>query len=564
MFKFSSGSEVVNLLVASEILQQPCTANSNLYANTDRNELLEYQISHHGNYSILAFIASPSTLYQGDKPAADLVSSSTLKDTFPRFDFGFLCSKSNPSFSINKATVSLFESCHQKLSELKTQLSKDIKEKKEKKEDWLLIITGHSLGGSIASLFTLWMLDSIDLSKTKRPLCITFGSPLIGDNGLHNAIYQFETWNSCFLHVVSNQDPTPRIFIPHNYKPFGTFLICSESGCACFEDPESILRLLKLTASHDAQIQGPDHYKQVVDDLHHRIFFRDDTVLVNWIKEPFESGVKRQLRALGVLQSEQNISYLKDQERKFIYGRKPSFNSSKKLNAIKVYMAYLEFYKKWCKDEEIGYYDMYKKSELECDIEVQVYRKKLTNSWIDSVGEVEKKPQKEGAAFRTGWLYAGATYKRMIEPLDIADYYNDKNINYEGLGRSPHYVKLEKWLEEAQRQKPEKISMKSKRANAASILTKDSQFWAKLEEAKLLKREDAEAEEKWKDFENHVWDLLKTYDVSPEIFLRDSSFMKWWGDYKKTKGSSYTSPLFDFMKNGEYKQYGRGEWSPPI
>lgn len=207
---------------------------------------------------------------------------------------------------------------------------------------------------------------------------------------------------------------------------------------------------------------------------------------------------------------------------------------------------------------------MYKKSELQCDIEVQVYRKKLTNYWIDSVREVEKRPQKEGAPFRTGWLYGGTTYRRMIEPLDIADYYNDKNTDYENQGRSQHYFKLEKWLKEAQQQKPETNSIRSKRANAASILTEDSQFWARLEEAKLLKIEDAQAEDIWKDFENRVWGMVKNYDVSPEVFLRDSSFMKWWGDYKKTKGSSYTSPFCDFMNNGEYKQYGIGSWPPPI
>lgn len=122
-FRFSSGSEVVNLVVASGLLQQPCTANSKLYKATDPNQLLEYQISHHGNYSILAFIASPSSsTLEGDQLAADLVCSCTLKNTFPLFDFGFLRSKSNPNFSINKATVSLFESHHQKLSELKTQV----------------------------------------------------------------------------------------------------------------------------------------------------------------------------------------------------------------------------------------------------------------------------------------------------------------------------------------------------------------------------------------------------------------------------------------------------------
>ena len=100
-----------------------------------------------------------------------------------------------------------------------------------------LIITGNSLGESVASLFTLWLLKKINFSITKRPLCITFGSPLIGDNGLQNAILNYPTWSSCFSHVVSHQDPVPGVLISlHNppatkstsqtnvYKPFGTFL----------------------------------------------------------------------------------------------------------------------------------------------------------------------------------------------------------------------------------------------------------------------------------------------------------------------------------------------------
>ncbi|KAF3444696.1 hypothetical protein FNV43_RR14389 [Rhamnella rubrinervis] len=430
--RFSSGSEVANLLVASDLLKQSCNANSELYKSTDSNELLEYKISQHGNYSILAFVASPRAL-EGDQLAADLVSSSNLKETFPLFDFGFLCSKSNPKFSINKAVVSLFETYHQKLSKLKTQ---------------------------------------------------------------------------------------------------------------------------------------------VVDDLCHRTICRDVTVLVQWITEPFESGIKRQLQALGVDQPEQYINSLKQQEWKFIYGRKSSFDPSKKLNGMKIYMAYLEFYKKWCKDNETGYYDTYKNSQLECDIQVEVFKKILTNYWTDLVKEVEKKPQRAGTAFRTRWLYGGTNYRRMVEPLDIADYYYGKKTNYESEGRSEHYIKLEEWLKEDQQLKEEKRlkegkepktnSIDSKKENAASILTDDSQFWAKLEEVRLLKMEEPGVEEKLKEFENHVWGLLKNYAVSPEIFLRDSSFMKWWDDYKKTKGRSCSSPLWKFITNGQHKLYEIGKWSPPI
>ena len=117
-------------------------------------------------------------------------------------------------------------------------------ENSKSKSPSLIMITGQSVGGSVATLFTLWLLQGLKLSKTKRPLCVTFGSPLVGDEDLRQCVLQFSTWKSCFLHVASNQDPTPKLVLTRNtsvaYKPFGTFLLCSASGCACSEDPDFI------------------------------------------------------------------------------------------------------------------------------------------------------------------------------------------------------------------------------------------------------------------------------------------------------------------------------------
>nr|XP_048327100.1 senescence-associated carboxylesterase 101-like [Ziziphus jujuba var. spinosa] len=577
MTLFSNGSEKANLVVSSGLLQQSWNANSELYGNSDPNERLRFKVHSQGNYNILAFVTSSWTL-QADR--ADLASSSTFKESFPVFEF--LCSKKNPTFAINKATIFLFASYHDKLLQLKNQLCQVSK-------DTPLIITGHSLGGSIASLFTLWMLDSMDLTKTKRPLCITFGSPLLGDSSLQKAIFQYQTWNSCFLHVVTSLDPVPRIFMHHIpvhqkgvYKPFGTFLICSESGSACFEDPDSILELLVATASYGAQSQNPYEsvplvdYGRVVENLFNRTFLLDTIELPDWAAQPFEAGIIRQLRAIGVALSQHqqqqkiNIINLVNREKRVI--SKKSFNPSKKLNDMKINMAYLEWYKKWSKDQKTGYYDVYKKKLNEWDIKVEGFKKDLTNYWIDMVKEVENKPQKEGAAFRTRWLFGGTNYRRMVEPLDIAEYYKEKKPNYETQGRSDHYIKLEEWQKEEK--KSESNPNNLKREKVSSILTIDSCFWAKVEEAiilcNLLKTEKFGAEEKvnkLKDFENHVWGLLTNYEVSPEIFLPESSFMKWWKDwktYKRTLGSSFTSPLHDFIESGAHVEYDRGNWSPPI
>ncbi|XP_015879236.1 senescence-associated carboxylesterase 101-like isoform X2 [Ziziphus jujuba] len=582
MTVFSNGSETANLVASSGLLQQLWTANWNLYGNNDPNERLRFQVYSQENYNILAFVTSPLTL-QADQ--ADLASLSTLKEKFPVFEL--LCSKNNPTFAINKATILLFASYHNILSELKNELCKGPPYKP-------LIITGHSLGGSIASLFTLWMLNSMDLSKTKRPLCITFGSPLIGDHCLHKAIFQSQTWKSCFLHVVTNQDPVPRILLHHKpahqkgvYKPFGTFLICCESGSACFEDPDSILELLAATASHGAQSQNPYQampsvdYGPVVENLYHRTFCKGATELVDWAKQPFEVGIIRQLQAIGVAQpQQQNIDIINLIKReKQLVSKTKLFDPSKKLNDMKIYMVYLEWYKKLSKNDKTGYYDSYKEKKGTCEFNVEVFKKELTNYWKDMVKEAENKPQKEGASFRIRWLGAGTNYRRMVESLDIAEYYKENKLNYETQGRSHHYIRLEAWLKEWEELLKEENNSggkqnNSKKESVASILTIDSCFWAKVEEAiilcNLLKTEKFGAEEKvkkLKDFESYVWGLLTNYEVSSEIFLTGSSFMKWWKDwkaYKKTLGSSFTSPLDDFMESREYVDYDGGNWSPPI
>ena len=151
-----------------------------------------------------------------------------------------------------------------------------------------LIITGNSLRGSVATLFALSLLEKCNFSNTKRPLCITFGSPLIGDEGLQLAISNYSAWNSCFLHVVSDQDPVPRVLI-NGYKPFGTFLLCSELGCSCFEDPQTILELLMVAYSGNPENQDPnkvfESYGTFVEHLNRKVLCKDPTdheSLIDW------------------------------------------------------------------------------------------------------------------------------------------------------------------------------------------------------------------------------------------------------------------------------------------
>ncbi|KAM4132756.1 hypothetical protein ACJW30_01G276100 [Castanea mollissima] len=590
---FSSGLELANFVVILDILQQAWTAISELHKETSQKDEpsapVEFKIYEPLNCTIIAFFTWPANskdCVQGN--GGDFVTSSALKGYFPHFNF--LCPKSNQKFSINKPALELFTSIFDVLPKSVMANSKP------------LIITGNSLGGSVASLFTLSLLEKINFKNTKRPLCITFGSPLIGDEGLQQAISIYPAWNSCFLHVVSDQDPVPRVLISQTgvYKPFGTFLLCSKLGCSCFEDPQTILELLKATYSGSPGNQDPnpvfDVYGTFVKDINRKVICKDTTMLPERTTQPLRACITTQIVATGLMQPELlqqqqrqnvdvNIIITETERREKLTGKREAFDPTKGLNDFKVYMAYLEQYKKLCKDEGIGYYDRYKiesrNGMTTTDMAVVGYKKSLTCFWEEMVDQAEKRPQTVGAFLRTRSIFGGTNYRRMIEPLHIADYYNiEGSRDYISNGRSEHFKKLEQWLKETEKPSSSSGPNDLKKQNVKSSLTEDSCFWAHVEEALILcdslngresgvmnkesskkKRksiamDDESSKEKLVEFENYVYGLMKNYAVSPEIFLPKSSFMKWWGEYREIMGNSYSSPLTNIIKNVE--EYTKG------
>ncbi|CAI0455479.1 unnamed protein product, partial [Linum tenue] len=169
-----------------------------------------------------------------------------------------------------------------------------------------LIVTGHALGGSIASLFTLWLLDRMSSKKpTKRlPLCITFGSPLVGDKGLRQAVSQRSTWPSCFLHVASSRDHLPSALLAtassSNYEPFGTFLMCDEQSCDCVGDPEIVSRLLSHKASDQLESLSVDEYGKMVEYLKSRVICQGSSILGRPMANSMQAGIALQLQSIGI------------------------------------------------------------------------------------------------------------------------------------------------------------------------------------------------------------------------------------------------------------------------
>ncbi|KAK7271506.1 hypothetical protein RJT34_27466 [Clitoria ternatea] len=84
-------------------------------------------------------------------------------------------------------------------------------------ENKQIVFAGHSSGGPMAILATIWVLENYLTPSThwreRIPiLCVTFGSPLVGNHIFSHAIAR-ENWWPYFLHIVMRYDVVPRIFL---------------------------------------------------------------------------------------------------------------------------------------------------------------------------------------------------------------------------------------------------------------------------------------------------------------------------------------------------------------
>ncbi|XP_074370897.1 senescence-associated carboxylesterase 101-like isoform X1 [Apium graveolens] len=567
MNQFNYEEELGNHLVSSD-LPSKCWAHIKVVNQETQQQQQQQQVVKYkrfdgqspGDVTIIAFSCSPTCI---SSEGQRLVSSADLN-----FDhFKFLSTTSNPSFSIHNLAVQLFRSLPAQLFQEKIDSRKP------------LIITGHSHGGSVASLFTLWLLNNtyhtIEHRKTKLPICLTFGSPLLGDQGLQKAILSRSNWASCFVHVVSTQDPIPGLFLtPHNtidsesnseskYKSFGLYLFCSVSGVACFSQPEFVLELL---GSFSSQNRHLNDYGLVLEGLKGKAIVRG-THLAGFDNNTLRTGIILQLQAIGMhdmqLQKNELIRRIETKQKESLeHKANYEVGLDENLKKMKIAMAYMEWYKKVTRTRG-GYYDSYKSptesGEIRSKANLVPHQITLTKSWTHTVNEAKKT---DGKYLQFRLLMAGNNYRRMVEPLEIAKYYKQGLKDYWAGGRSEHYILLEKWLNDANSSFPQKQdNMPTTRTEPCSF-NEDSCFWAHVEEALILVNMLCDEESspqneqlfrKLKHFEDYVMDSKNKHILDPEVFLEQSSFMKWWGIYSAHKGTSYDSPLAKFMGDKEYE-----------
>ncbi|GJW05387.1 senescence-associated carboxylesterase 101-like protein, partial [Tanacetum coccineum] len=435
-----------------------------------------------------------------------------------------------------------------------------------------LVVTGCGLGGYLAILSTLRLHQVVDEEeyngnkKTKRPICITFGSPLIGDQALQSAISERPQWKPSFLNVVAKKDPVACYFSSRSlYKPLGISLFCTESGGhTAFEDQDSVMAVLDDMASSNAGNMEMHNYDNDLKSIRRKVLCRGVSELGEFNLNSLRAGITMQFKEVDVLVSSNLIMEGEKKQEKMIRLKRNVYEPTKKLNDSKIDLTYMEWYMKNRKSKG-GYYDSYTnalgKDEIMSKTEAVKRKGRLNKYWVKIVEENNLMPQKVGSKLRKRWLYGGTNYRRIVEPLDIREFYKNGKKNYiDTKNRPEHYQLLEKWSNE---DKKDSNSSGAKRNKAAS-LTEDSCFYAHVEEAFISLRDlknggssdnKANMEQKLKEFEEKVMCAIKDYSLSTDVFVEGSSLLRWWSEYEEYKGSSYVSDVAEYMNKKSYKSY---------
>ena len=155
---------------------------------------------------------------------------------------------------VHHGFMSLYRSFQQTLLDtVRSLLPKD----QELKGNTNIYVTGHSLGGALATLCTADLL--IEVSKAPIPVCYTFGSPRVGSPDFANSFNRFvaiqynqKINSSCSVRIYHQEDPIP--YLPPELMGFKHV---ENSWCL---DEAQARRLLKNSAHYI------DNYREVVED----------------------------------------------------------------------------------------------------------------------------------------------------------------------------------------------------------------------------------------------------------------------------------------------------------
>ncbi|KAJ7956300.1 Enhanced disease susceptibility 1 [Quillaja saponaria] len=466
-----------------------------------------------------------------------------------------------------------------------------------------IVFTGYSSGAPIAILATLWALDKYRNPNTSQIplLCVTFGSPLVGDRIFSHAMRR-DKWSDYFINFVARYDIVPRILLAplssiqqnlepvlqflnpqsqnfknefigrsnetrnfyltvmknaatitshaacnlmHStnllveaignfielspYRPFGTYIFCTENGkLILMKNPDAVLQLFFYSSQLSNESEGQEvAYRSLQNHLNYKSELLKGSKVV-YLDQPeklplsakdsygnnnsafndlgMSTRARLCLRAAGELEMQKT----RNQDK-----------IGKRINDVEKALSDLKDYKEVCEGKKVGYYDAFKLQNDEKDFLSNVKRLELAGIWDEIIEMLKRYELPDELEGREEWIKLGTKFRRLVEPLDIANYYrhlkNEDSGAYMKKARPKRYRYTQRWLEHAVRMPTGACS--------------ESTFWAEVEELSIKTNNKRPFEDVKKDvvqLEKKLEKWIHDEVLSKDIFVKGSTFVKWW------------------------------------
>ncbi|KAL8162207.1 hypothetical protein V2J09_013696 [Rumex salicifolius] len=473
-----------------------------------------------------------------------------------------------------------------------------------------IVFTGHSTGAPIAIFATLWYLENHKNQSNHQlllppPHCITFGSPLVGDQILHHATKR-ENWARHFKHFITRYDIIPRVSLsplssideqqtffrpvlhycnPNSslyaneyisraaeasrfffvvmrnaasiashaackfmgstnplletvaqfvelspYRPFGAYVFCAGNGkLMVVENPNAVLQLLfySLQWASEAEAMEAAH-RSLKDHLGYESELQESLVKQNVayldcledVPLTTAGRMGTALRDLGInTRARLCLRAAGELENQKMRNQMKIDNNRRK---IEVGLNALQSYQERCEARKVGYYDAFKiQKDLE-DFNSNVKRLELAGMWDEIIEMLKRYELPDEFEGRRDWIELGTKYRRIVEPLDIANYYhhslNESTGPYMVKGRPNRYKFVQRWREHAMNMETQSIP--------------ESCVWAEIEELHIIvglnKIPFENVKERIVQLERDVSQWVRTGQLGGDVFLNESTFVKWW------------------------------------
>ncbi|KAL1541551.1 Lipase (class 3), variant 2 [Salvia divinorum] len=310
------------------------------------------------------------------------------------------------------------------------------------------------------------------------------------------------------------------------YRPFGTFVFCPGNGkLVVVDNPDAVLQLLFFCLQLSPEEENTEFLHKMMRDhflyeseLEESLNMQDVIYLDSLVNIPLDAHATTSYAAalndLGLTaQARLCLRAAGEMERQKMENQR-RIDSNK--DTIREALKKIHEYKTSCEIKKIGYYDTFKIQKDITDFHANVKRQELSGIWDEIVEMIKRYELPDGFEGRKEWVELGTLFRRLMEPLDIANYYrhllNEDTGPYMVKARPKRYKFTQKWREHAE----------GMVAGGSSETT----FWAEVEELRAKPYDQIRDEVLRLEQDLYAW-VSKGW-MGTDVFLEGSSFSKWW------------------------------------